>query len=97
MFNPYWEDEDGFLRFEFADGNVFAHAEVTSWNKRMYIKCLAMWEEAKSELKQLGHNNIYVIIPADNKKLIKFEQTFGFTSLSKYDNYLLMVCNITGE
>ena len=97
MFNPYWEDEDGFLRFEFENDKVFAHAKVTSWNKRMYIKCLAMWAEAKRELKELGYDNIFVIIPADDKKLIKFEQTFGFTSLSIYDKYLLMSCNITGE
>lgn len=97
MFNPYWEDVDGYLRFEFADDKVYAHAEVTSWNKRMYIKCLAMWAEAKRELKELGYNDVFVIIPADDKKLIKFEQTFGFTLVSTHNEYLLMVCDITGE
>lgn len=97
MFNPYWKDEDGFLRFEFAEDKVYAHAEVTAWNKRIYVKCLAMWEEAKRELKELGYSDIFVIIPANDKKLIKFEYTFGFTPLSTYGNYLLMVCKITGE
>ena len=97
MFNPYWDDEDAFLRFEFTDDKVFAHATVSSWNKRVYIKCLAIWSEAKRELKQLGYNDIFVIIPADDKKLIKFEQTFGFTLVSTHNEYLLMVCNITGE
>ena len=48
MFDPYWKDVDGYLRFEFADDKVYAHAEVTSWNKRMYVKCLAMWAEANN-------------------------------------------------
>jgi hypothetical protein len=63
----------------------------------MYVKCLAMWAEAKRELKELGYNDVFVIIPADDKKLIKFEQTFGFTTVSICNNYLIMVCEITGE
>jgi FMN phosphatase YigB (HAD superfamily) len=97
MFDPYWDDEDGFLRFEFTDDKVFAHATVSSWNKRVYIKCLAMWSEAKRELKELGYNDIFVIIPNNDKKLIKFEKIFGFVPLSISDKYLLMVCNNTGE
>ena len=97
MFNPYWDDEDAFLRFEFTDDKVFAHATVSSWNKRVYIKCLAMWSEAKRELKELGYNDVFVIIPTDDEKLIKFEQTFGFTTVSICNNYLIMVCEITGE
>jgi hypothetical protein len=97
MFDPYWDDSDAFLRFEFFDKKVFAHATVSSWNKRVYIKCLAIWSEAKRELKELGYNDIFVIIPADDKKLIKFEETFGFIPLGISDKYLLMVCNNTGE
>lgn len=97
MFDPYWDDHDAFLRFEFADDKVYAHAEVSSWNKRVYIKCLAIWSEAKRELKELGYNDIFVIIPKDDKKLIKFEQTFGFVPFSITDKYLIMICNNTGE
>lgn len=97
MFDPYWKDEDGYLRFEFADSKVFAHAKVTNWNKRMFIKCLAMWEEAKRELKELGYNEIFVVIPKDDKKLIKFEQMFGFIPKIIHGDYLLMSCDIKGD
>ena len=97
MFNPYWDDKDAFLRFEFVDDIVFAHAQVPTWNKRVYIKCLAIWSEAKRELKELGYDEIFVIIPSDDKKLIKFEQTFGFTPLLMSDKHLIMVCTNIGE
>ena len=41
MFDPYWQDETGYLRFEFFDGRVFAHAEVNIWTKKQYIKARA--------------------------------------------------------
>jgi FMN phosphatase YigB (HAD superfamily) len=92
MFDPYWQDEDGCLRFEFADSKVFAHATVTSWNKRVRIKCLAMWEEAKSELKDLGYKEILICIPSNDNKLIKFEKTFGFIERNVRGEYLVMSC-----
>lgn len=93
MFDPYWQDETGYLRFEFFDGKVFAHSEINTWNKKQFIKSAAIWEEAKQELKQLGYKEIFICIPADNIKLIKFEKIFGFMPVVEKDNILIMVCN----
>lgn len=93
MFNPYWQDEDGYLRFEFANGMVFAHAEVNGWNRRIKTKCLAMWEEAKLELKELGYEEVLICIPIGDEKLIKFERLFGFIKRTARGEYLVMSCS----
>lgn len=93
MFNLFWEDEDGYLKFEFFEDKVFAHAKVNSWNKKIKIKCLAMWEEAKTELRKLNYKCIYVVIPDNNVTLYKFEKTFGFNTVMQKDNTLLMMCS----
>lgn len=93
MFDPYWQDETGYLRFEFFDGRVFAHAEVNIWTKKQYIKARALWEEAKRELKELGYKYIYINIPKNDPKLVKFEKLFGFEHVADIEEYTIMACN----
>ncbi len=88
-----WEDEDGTLKFQHHMGRVYAHAVTNNWNKRVYMKCLDVWHVAKEELKEAGYNEVFVLIPADDKKLIKFETIFGFKPVKQINNALLMVCS----
>lgn len=93
MFEYFWNDEDGVLAFELFDGKVFAHAKAHNWNKSVYLKFQDIWHVAKEELSISGHKEVYVIIPADDKKLFKFETMFGFKPLEQRENMLLMVCS----
>lgn len=93
MFEYFWSDEDGVLAFELFDGKVFAHAKAHNWSKEVYLKFQDIWHVAKEELNNSGHKEVYVIIPADDKKLIKFETMFGFKPLEQRENMLLMVCS----
>jgi hypothetical protein len=93
MFNPYFQDETGYLRFEFFEGRVFAHAEINIWNKKELIKCRAVWEEAKKELKELGYPYIYIHIPTGDLKLVKFEKIFGFMKVTEINNIIIMACS----
>ncbi len=93
MFEVFWEDEDGYLKFKRYGDNIFAHSEIFKWSKSVYIKALTIWEVAKEELAQKGFDSIYVAIPVNDKKLIKFEKMFGFTPLVIHDDTLYMVCS----
>lgn len=93
MFEIYWDDADGLLKFEYFDNKVFAHAIAKHWNKSIFLKFQAIWHVAKEELLEKGYKEIYVIIPAEDKKLIKFEKMFGFMEEGIIDNkYLVMKC-----
>jgi hypothetical protein len=93
MFEVFWEDADGYLKFQRKDGNIFAHSEIFNWSKSVYLKALDVWEVAKEELAQEGFDSIYVAIPANDRKLIKFEKLFGFQPLATHEGILYMVCS----
>lgn len=93
MFNVFWNDADGSLKFEYFEDKVFAHAEAYNWSKSVYLKFKDIWYVAKEELLEQGYKEIYVLIPANDKKLFKFETMFGFKPIKKWDNILMMVCS----
>ena len=82
MSETFWEEPAGYLKFVTdIEGNVWAHAEVFEWNKDVYYKCKAIWEEALFELNTRGVEFVFVCIPDNDKKLEKFERMFGFEVL----------------
>jgi hypothetical protein len=93
MFDNFWDDEDVSLTFEYIDDKVYAHSISKQWSKSKYYKYKDIWHVAKEELLEAGYKHIYIIIPADNKKLFKFETMFGFKTIEQRDNMLLMVCS----
>ena len=93
MYDVFWDDADGSLKFEYYDNKIFAHAEAYNWNKSVYLKFLDIWHVAKEELLEAGFKEVYVAIPANNKKLFKFETMFGFKPIKKHENILIMVCS----
>lgn len=93
MFDLFWDDEDLTVSFQYFENKVFAHATAKQWSKSKYFKYHDVWHVAKEELLEAGFNEVYVLIPADDKKLFKFETMFGFKLLEKQDNVLLMVCS----
>lgn len=93
MFDVFWNDADGSLKFQYFEDKVFAHAEAYNWSKSVYLKFKDIWYVAKEELLAQGYKEVYVLIPADDKKLFKFETMFGFKPIKKWDNILMMVCS----
>jgi hypothetical protein len=93
MFDLFWNDKDGSLKFEYYEDKVFAHAQAYNWNKSIYLKFKDIWHVAKEELLEAGFKEIYVAVPADNEKLVKFETMFGFKEVKKHNNILIMVCS----
>ena len=93
MYDVFWDDEDGNLVFQHYEDRVFAHAKVHNWSKQVYLKCLNVWYVAMEELKEQGHKEVFVLIPTEDKKLIKFEKMFGFTPVKELDGVLLMACS----
>lgn len=93
MFDVFWDDEDVTLTFQYVDSKVYAHVISKRWSKSLYYKYKDIWHVAKEELSDTGYKEIYVIIPADDKKLFKFETMFGFKSVQQQDDVLLMVCS----
>jgi hypothetical protein len=93
MYDIFWDDEWGTLKFQYVENKVFAHAIAKQWNKKVYLKFLDIWHVAKEELKEAGYNEIYVVIPDNDKKLFKFEVMFGFRVLHQVDGLLVMICS----
>ena len=93
MFDVFWDDEDVSLSFQYYEDKVFAHSTSRRWSKSLYYKYKDIWHVAKEELLEKGYKEIYVIIPAGDKKLFKFETMFGFKLIKQIDNLLLMVCS----
>lgn len=93
----FWEDADGYLKFQWHEGNVFAHSEIFNWSKSVYVKAQAVWQVAKEELNKQGIEVIYVAIPANNTKLIKFEKMFGFQPITTHKDVLYMICSTEVE
>lgn len=90
MFDVAWDDEDGYLAFQYVGNMVFAHSELKHWNKTVYVKAQLVWECAKKELAEKGYKDIFVSIPLGDKKLVKFEKMFGFLPIAEKDGLLLM-------
>jgi hypothetical protein len=93
MFDVYWQDEDGSLTFQYYENRVFAHAKVNNWNKEVYKKCKDVWYVAMEELNERGYKEVFVLIPANDVKLIKFEKIFGFQPIQEVNGILLMGCS----
>jgi hypothetical protein len=93
MYDVFWDDKDVTLKFEYYEDRVFAHAQAYNWSKSVYLKFKDIWYVAREELLEAGFKEVYVAIPADDKKLFKFETMFGFQTIKKHENILIMVCS----
>lgn len=90
MYDVAWDDEDGYLAFQYVGNAVFVHSEIKRWNKSVYVKTQLVWECAKKELANRGYKDVFVSIPTGDTKLIKFEKMFGFLPIDEKEGLLLM-------
>lgn len=91
---------DGDLNIEMEvkhTGEIFFHIkpEIMRFTPSLYKRLLKHIGAIQQELIKLGVNKAYVLVPANQPKLIKFEQLCGFVPETIYttvtkDSYLLL-------
>jgi hypothetical protein len=97
MYEVFWDDEDGYLKIQWHEERAYAHAEIFKWSKANYYKALEIWEATKQELAEQGVDKVFVLIPEDDYKLIKFEKMFGFQPITTHNGVMYMVCSTETE
>lgn len=82
------------LEYELVQEKPFLHLQIYKWSKELYNEYLKEWCEVKKWFKEHGYNNLWVAIPADDPKLRKFEEMFGFKIVYEQAGYFLLTQEI---
>ena len=78
------------LRAELVDEFVFLHLELFDWSKELYKAFKETFSDIKTVLSDSGYEDVWIFIPNDDEKLLKFERMFGFEIVGYCaDNYLM--------
>lgn len=73
-----YRTEDGQLDVEFLNGQPYLHLSLNNWSVSKYKQYKRTLSILKEALKEMGYSHMYVGIPDNDPKLLKFEQMFGF-------------------
>lgn len=57
---------------------LIIHCYVYNWSKKNYKQFLLVWEELLVQLKLRNYSSISAAIRAEDRKLMKFSEMFGF-------------------
>lgn len=84
-----YEDADVLVEGELFEDKVFVHTEITSkFNKTLYRKCLSIWVELLSQLKDKGFSAVHSCIPKD-EKIMKWQTMFGMSPLLEGEDWYI--------
>jgi len=78
------------LEIEWYVGQPFFHVQVNEWSPGYYKWYKHLFKDILSELKDEGVPKAFVLIPNNDKKLLKFEQMFGFDIVVDLGNAYIM-------
>lgn len=84
------DNEDGTFSYEIVSGIVGLHAELKQWGPQVYKRTQYVLEKFILEIKDKGFNAVYVGIPDNDPKLLKFEQLYGFYEIGRVDGNIIM-------
>jgi len=84
------KNEYGHLEYQVFKGAYFVHLTLHQWSKSLYKKYLIVFEMWLLDLAEDGIEDVFVIIPDNDKKLYKFEEMFGFKEIKRNDSAILM-------
>ena len=65
----YEQDENGF---------IYLHLALTDFSLSLYKMMQNDMTDILTKFRELGVTRLFVVIPADDPKLLKFEESFGF-------------------
>jgi len=85
------DTEEAKFEVEVIDGKAFIHLLLHKWSHSIFKKYREVFKGMEPLLKQRGFNEVYVAIPDDDAKLLRFERMFGFNVIEhKAGHYLLV-------
>jgi len=88
------EDATMHLEAEEREGFYFLHLELFTWSKEFFKIYREMFEDIKELFRAEGEDTLYIIIPDNDKKLLKFERMFGWEILAHCKGSYLMYLEI---
>lgn len=72
------DNEYGHLKYEWWEGYPLFHLELYKWSKSLYKSYLQVFDYVLAKFKDNGVTQVFVAIPDNDQKLLKFEKMFGF-------------------
>ena len=79
---PIYEDEDGSFRADVIEVNgkkeVYLHLDLFNWNQSVYDKVLLGLDTFNKAMKKYGVDDMFIVIPPDDEKMLKFDEMIGF-------------------
>jgi len=88
------KDDTMHLEVECTEGFYFLHLQLDVWSKDFFKVYKEMFEDIKQIFKDENVDTLYIIIPDDDKKLLKFERMFGWEILTHCKNTFIMYLEI---
>ena len=84
------DDEFGYLEYEVSFGVPWVHSEIYYWTPSAYKEYKGIWKAAKEILKSEGFSEVFVAIPDNDPKLLKFEKMFGFNIVHSKEGAIIL-------
>jgi len=84
------QTDDYHIEYETLNEDLFLHLEIFRWSVSAYKHYLRVWRHILSGLRSKGYEDVYCLIPYD-EKIVKFEKMFGFKKLTDLNDGLLMI------
>ena len=81
---------EGLLEVEWVEGEPFIHLELYVWSREALREYKRVWEVVKEGFSEAGHDGLFVVIPKDDPKLLKFERMFGFEIAKEEPTFYIM-------
>lgn len=83
--------------YEKIGESIFLHFECRKWSAHWYSFYKNELNAYLQGLKKLNIEYVYVVIPDNDPKLLKFEKMFGFEVVSTYPNVLILRRSTNGD
>lgn len=91
-------DDDALYQAQIVGGHVFMHTEIYNWSVSKFKEYKQCWKATLEEFADMGIEAVFVLIPDNDKKLLKFEKMFGLreTPTQPISGHILMY-HLTSE
>lgn len=84
------DDAIATVKLEFFKGKFFLHAVVNGNAMEAVRRLREGFPRLKEKLREMGYAAVFVIIPDDDGKLLRFERGFGFIEVGRADGLIVM-------